>query len=495
LNIFSFWWSGLNITKLSRYFTFFLLTLCLYLVFIVLFSRNSADNDLWGYLSFGRIFWEEGYFPYHDIFSYTPTKPLWVYHEWLTSVIFYFIYKYTGPAGLQLLRYVITILTIYLMYLTAITKGANSIFALIVLLPATLLISFGYVPVRAQIFTYFFFMLTIFVLEIAIKDKKWCLLWLMIPIQILWCNFHGGFLAGLGLIFLYALGQALSQKKFLPLVVILFVSAFATLINPYGFEYWIYTFHAVTMPRPDIQEWMSVFAAWKNQYQNVPVIIFISCFVIYILFFILYRKWNITELLVVCVIAYLGFAHIRHTIFFGLIFGAFLPVILLQLWNNWQEEKKFFTRWQYLPQALLMIIFLIFLVKPLAPLSIKPSFSILATSPYYPVGAINWIIKNNISGNILPEFDWGEFIIWWGYPACRVAMDGRYETVYKEEVSKAYFDFLQGRDSWRQYLLKYPHDMVLLKTNSGIYRLMLTEPLWQVAYADSVCTLFRKKSI
>ncbi len=68
----------------------------LYLIFVALFSSPIADYDLWGYLSFGRIFWEESYFPYQDVFSYTPTKTIWVYHEWLTGVCLYFIYKYSG---------------------------------------------------------------------------------------------------------------------------------------------------------------------------------------------------------------------------------------------------------------------------------------------------------------------------------------------------------------------------------------------------------------
>ncbi len=91
-----------------------LLLLGLYVIFMALFSRNIADYDLWGYLSFGSVFWDEGYFPFRDVFSYTPVKPLWVYHEWLTGVSFYFIYRHAGPAGLQLLRYLVVILTICL---------------------------------------------------------------------------------------------------------------------------------------------------------------------------------------------------------------------------------------------------------------------------------------------------------------------------------------------------------------------------------------------
>jgi hypothetical protein len=151
--------------NLFKYLIVVILGLSFYFFFIALFNRSLADYDLWGYLSFGRVFWEEGFFPYQDVFAYTPTKSLWVYHEWLTGVVFFGLIKYLGPAGLQLLRYILAILTIYLIYSIAIKRGGSIFYALIILIPSMLVISFGYVPVRAQIFTFFFFILTLYILE------------------------------------------------------------------------------------------------------------------------------------------------------------------------------------------------------------------------------------------------------------------------------------------------------------------------------------------
>ena len=39
-------------------------------------STTTADPDLWGYLAFGRLFWDQRAFPYLDVFAYVPTlKP------------------------------------------------------------------------------------------------------------------------------------------------------------------------------------------------------------------------------------------------------------------------------------------------------------------------------------------------------------------------------------------------------------------------------------
>ena len=70
----------------------------------------------------------------------------------------------------------------------------------------------GFSPVRAQVFTYCFFATSVYLLERARISQRWGGLWLLVPLQVLWCNLHGGFLAGLGLMGLYALGEGLSRR-------------------------------------------------------------------------------------------------------------------------------------------------------------------------------------------------------------------------------------------------------------------------------------------
>ena len=84
----------------------------------------------------------------------------------------------------------------------------------------------------------------------------------------------------------------------------------------------------------------------------------------------------------------------------------------------------------------------------------------------YPLGAIDYVREHNLTGNMLCEFNWGEYILWNLYPKCLVGMDGRYETVYPAKISREYFDFHSGRDGWRTFLENYPHDMILIKSNT-----------------------------
>lgn len=479
-----------------KYWKILLIGAAMFAYFLGVFINIVADPDLWGYLAFGRLFWESGSFPFRDVFSYVPTKEIWVYHEWLTGVLFYPIYKYSGAMGLQILRYIIVLMTLGLVSVTAVKRGARPLPIFIILFLTGNAITDGYSPVRAQVFTYFFFVLSIYILESFKKDRNPVRLWWLLPVQLIWCNVHGGFVAGLGIIGLYAVGEGLTGQRFLPYVRIMILSTVVTLINPYGIDYWIYTFQALNMPRPDIVEWMSIPMAIINGKYTGTGVLFIVIFLISFLLIIRYRQRSLTDILVLTVTAYLGFKHIRHSIFFFLIFGAYTPVFFSDILDALKHDLKKLKRMPRLVKSLSTVSIVLFAFLTAASFCkfiFNPVFDLRTPSPYYPVGAIEWIKSHHWRGNILPHFDWGEFILWHCYPACHVGMDGRYETVYESDVSEQYSSFLHGREGWQTFLRKYPHTMVLIKINSRTDALMRREPEWQIAYEDEVCVLFLRK--
>jgi hypothetical protein len=111
----------------------------------------------------------------------------------------------------------------------------------------------------------------------------------------------------------------------------------------------------------------------------------------------------------------------------------------------------------------------------------------------YPVGAVEYLKSHQQVGNVLPEFRWGEYIIWTLYPQCRVAMDGRYETVYPSDVFEGYLDFILPRDGWRHFLASYPHEIIIVNANSRIRELLGAHPGWQEKYSDTTCALLLRK--
>ena len=463
-------------------------------------SGTVADPDLWGYLAFGRLFWEGRQFPYHDVFAYVPALDPFIYHEWLTGVLFYPIYQSLGAHGLQLLKYSLGLAAAGFIYLTALKRGASPVMAALGVWVVNLFLVMGYSPVRAQVFTYAFFPLYLYLLESARITGRWRRLWFLVPVQVLWCNLHGGFVSGLGLIALYALGEALSRRPFRPYLGILLGSVLVTLVNPYGPAYWNYIFKAITMPRPDITEWASVVYAYQRSLITSFELVYLAAIIAFAVSLIWWAKWReATAGLALAVTLYLGLRHIRHQVFFMMLVGAYLPVLATAYFEVLGSRPNFKAVWQRLGLKIstLLVAFMLivssygFLRYFSLNLKIPPQPGVgTEGSLYYPVGAINYIIKHRLSGKLLLEFIWGEYALWTLYPQCRVALDGRYEAVYSQATAQEYFDFLYGRNNWEQFLEHFPPDMILISVRVPVYPLILKESQWRLVYSDTGCALF-----
>ena len=123
-----------------------------------------------------------------------------------------------------------------------------------------------------------------------------------------------------------------------------------------------------------------------------------------------------------------------------------------------------------------------------------PAFTLMAPSPIFPSGALKWLQNNSFEGNILPVFQWGQYFIWTMHPKCKVAIDGRYETVYEDLAQKEYFDFSHGKKKWKVFLDKYSHDALVLVPASRTYFLILQEPGWKMVYSDQGSALFLREN-
>ncbi len=460
-------------------------------------SNTSADIDLWGYMSFGKLFWEGNSFPYRDLFSYVSKEEIWIYHEWLTGVLLYKIYDLFGEAGLQILRYLVGFSTAGLVYAAARLRGAEKLSSSLGVFFASIAFGIGYAPVRAQIFTYFFFVLTVFILELARDKERFDYLSLLIPIQILWCNLHGGFVAGLGLTAIYGFGQILAGRPFLPFLYATVGSTISTLINPYGISYWFNIYGAISMGRPFIAEWWSVYTAIKMGYATYNHLFFVLYSMLAILALVWYRWKDFTDSLVLVTTAFLGFQSNRHEVFFFLSFGIYLPRVFMAYVNRLTLDPKFLNlvaglNWKKsIAVTLSVILFPLYNISRAELLSISlPSKPTIQSAFYYPLGAVQYIRDRNLTGNVLTDFEWGEFVMWKLYPKCLVSMDARYESVYPKHVFDRYIEFYFASSDWRVFLDQYPHDMILIKRSANVYPILRQQKNWCEVYSDIGSALF-----
>ena len=80
------------------------------------FSRTSADPDLWGHIRFGEDLWRTGSVVREDVYSYLSGDQVWINHEWLAEVIFYSVFANTGATGLIIFKSCLSLLVVGIIY-------------------------------------------------------------------------------------------------------------------------------------------------------------------------------------------------------------------------------------------------------------------------------------------------------------------------------------------------------------------------------------------
>jgi len=241
--------------KLSRKLLLFLGWLAVGAIIILTFAEPTiVDLDLWGSMAMGRETLLQRWAPSKDPFAYVPTLNPIVYHEWLSGVLFYLLVQHVGSWAFKPLVITLGVSTVGFAALTSRRLGASYFSLLVVILMALLSIQRGYSPIRAQAFTFLFFAFFIFLLEQAEQGRRWLLL-IIPPVTVIWANLHGGFVAGIGLLFLYMITHFIRGDRPWFLIGISLAAILGTLLNPYGLDYWWYLQRALLMARPYHPEW------------------------------------------------------------------------------------------------------------------------------------------------------------------------------------------------------------------------------------------------
>ena len=110
----------------------------------------------------------------------------------------------------------------------------------------------------------------------------------------------------------------------------------------------------------------------------------------------------------------------------------------------------------------------------------------------YPVSACAFMKDHGLKGNVLGLFGWGEYLIWHLEPDSKVFMDGRYDTVYPENVVKDYLLFNFDQAGAEAAIDKYPTDYVLIAPDTGARKLMDSRKDWTLVYSDDAARLYAR---
>ena len=465
----------------------------------------DPDFDLWARLAVGSLFFQTGWVLKHDIFSYVPTKDLWIDHEWGSGVIFFNLIHYFGINALFFLKFLI-ILAIFLLIIEISALKSKHLMGPVYLF----LVGYSLFPslasqVRSQAFTFLFFALWIYVLERVRKGEN-RILWIIPVTTAIWANLHGGFIAGFGLLAIYALGELFNKRNPVKYILTLLASILFTLINPYGIHLWWYIWDAATLNRLGFIEWQPIdLMGGPFHYLNgIPLHILLGFVIFTVLTLLIGIKQLVNKknpdwvkIIALCILSTLGWRLQRHNLFFVIFASSTLFHLYYDLFSSFAEN--FSGRFYPIVVKIFLfikkstIIFLLFFYS-LMLAWVKPG--ILAANPYfYPIRAYEFIKINNITGNLATTYNWGSYALWKLYPQCRVFIDGRYEEVYPNDHFLRALNFSEHvSNSWYYFLNKYHTDIIVAPKSAYNEDDFMSIPDWTIVYSDPVSYVLLPKS-
>lgn len=469
--------------------TYFLVTSAV----ICLFSFVTADPDLWGHIKFGEDLWHSKKLVRFDPYSFTAQGRPWINHEWLSELIFFATYRCFGDAGLLFGKLGIGLSIVVMLTIICGSRKKNPLAYALIMVLGIYVISPGFM-IRPQVFSYLLFSLFYYVLHFYF-DRHKNILFLLPCLMVLWVNLHGGFLMGLTFLATVIVWKTIARLIFRNadcqlgyLWFWLIITSLSTLVNPYGYELLTFFYKTLSVHR-DISEWGSVIL-WDMSYLHLKIVIVLFIISICIDFKKKIIGWEVVGIFMTL---FASLKYQRHMPFFGILVTPYLVFQFSEIASSIQSRFPRFTLSASYKKIIVLLLCLFAVYQFYSGINkyIISRCRIIIPLQEYPVAAIQFLKINNIKGNLLLPFTWGEYAIWKLYPDCRVSIDGRFRTIYPESVIRDHL--ISGNDSngWKTLIDKYPADILLVRQTPFFHSLIQQKKdKWIYAYSDSNAIIY-----
>lgn len=491
---------------MNKLIKFFIALLPFILVFLASLYQ-SADPDLGWHLKYGEYFFKFHQVLKTNIFSTEMANYHWVNSSWATDLVTFLTYNSLNFLGLTLLGAVVVTLTFFILS----QAFKLTIWDQVLIFPLLLYLEspLNSISFRGQQLSLLFMAVLLLVLakfqDNFEEDQPGApkrLLWLL-PLFILWSNFHGEFLLGLGLLlawfifflitqylFKSELRTKLSKKSFI-LILIFPGCILATLVNPFGVG--IYTEALRHFGNP----WQQYVSEWLPFYSNSLlwwINILFGFFMFYCAIFIFFGN-NLKQKL--------PFMGIFIIIFiFSLLMRRYawpayylaIPLILptTKLFKPGKKELYIGL------SALLLLISFFIIWQKKYPLSQFTDMNWTIYCQNY-LGCSDKAAQflstlNSTEQSRLTFYDFGGWLIW-NYPQIKPSIDGRMHLWQDDKTGEnAFAKYYPIEQNW-QDINETAYSLVFMNTTKPVYNRLIEltkEKKWQLLYQDSAAAIFAR---
>lgn len=470
-------------------------------------ARQLSDPDLWGHVLWGRELLAHGSLPRVNPYSYSAPGFPWLRHEWLSEVLMGSMFDRFGPFGLKLLKFTCAAGTICFIVLAESETAAPAVVQAAILLIVALILAPA-MQFRPQLFDF----IALSAIIALLTRHNWrgsAPLWIAIPIVAVWSNFHGGFLIGLVAMGVYGATTLLSDilagrgpRCGLGIIAITAAAAASTLCTfliPPARDTWYTLIHSILNPMTHyaIVDWIPLIAALTaaptgsiEQKYFVVVLFFFAAAAVSVI--LTPKRADAPLVAVAAVMLAAAFAAVRNIPIAAI---AIAPVIASHLGLLLRPREVITARAasaREIPRAGRLAIEIIIAVVAIVFARTDGVLSRGIDASGNPADAVNFMKSHRLTGNVLTDYAWGQYVIWHGAPGTKVFIDSRYDLAYPPAVVQDYLELANNMAGGSHTLAAYPHDFVLLERDSPAVKLINSQRDWRLIYSDDTARLYAR---
>lgn len=471
----------------------------------------TSPNDFWWHLKAGELV-ATGGIPTTNMFAWTlPADTPYVYQSWLAEWLFYALYRLGGFPLVVFARNMLGLAAFALVaYEARRRSGSWRLAAGAVLLAAAM--SINNFTTRTQNWSWVLIPL-LFILLSRYVDGRLLPRWLVaLPVlMIVWVNLHGAFALGLLLAAAFATGEtlrrllrqphALNWQRLRVLYIAFAAMLAATLVNPLGIGIFGYVRLLLEDPSSQllINEWQP-----PTPHNLAGSFFYLGILGIMAAFAFARRRPSITEVILVCGLAWQAFNGVRYVVWFGMVAMPIAAQCLAspRSFATLPDRERGGGAVANLTVAVFLLLALIAFqpwFKPFLPLP-QPYQALFAPVPGAPqlftadtpVRATDHLREEPCAGRLFNEMGYGSYLDWVLYPKAQVFIDPRVE-LYPFDLWQDYVKLTEGRDV-EELLRHYDIACVMLDRGHqpGLAEAMSAIPGWQRTYADDQAEVWRR---
>jgi len=488
------------------------------LAFTALSVRLLGDAGIGWHIRTGQQILATHAIPRVDSFSSTMAGRPWFAWEWLYDLAVGELESALGLNGVVWLTAVVIAAVFAWMFRLLISRGANVLVALALLLLAVSASMIHFLA-RPHVVSWLFTLAWFWILDSSERDcfeglsgESGRRLWALPLLMLLWVNVHGGFLVGfalLGIFWLAALWAWLrasenrieeilrktaAGNRVRNLTWVGLLSVAASLANPYGWKlHWhIYSYLTNRFLMDHIDEFQS------PNFHGIAQ----KCFLVLLLITLAVlaarrRQLPVSAGLTVLFAVYAGLYASRNvpvsSMLLVLAIGPLVPAAGL--------VRGFFQRMNAVEAGLRAHVWPVLAI--IITLAIAANGGRVGTRQWMdahfnpermPVGAADYLEKSQLHGPVLSPDYWGGYLIYRSYPQIRVVVDDRHD-LYGAEFFKSYLKLLRGERDWENFLRTHQTSSVLLPRDAALANILVGAMGWRQVYADDVAIAFVRDKV